>query len=52
MKAELTSTHGQLCRIYSSQPLLIQKPDGSRLGIEMEFETVIGETYIITPLSE
>ncbi|WP_405175055.1 glycoside hydrolase family 95 protein [Paenibacillus sp. FSL H8-0261] len=52
MKAELTSTHGQICRIYSREPLLIQRPDGSRIGIEMEFETVIGETYIITPQSE
>ncbi|WP_397361868.1 glycosyl hydrolase family 95 catalytic domain-containing protein [Paenibacillus sp.] len=51
-KAELTSTHGKLCRIHSRQPMLIQGSDGSRIGIEMEFETVIGETYIITPLSE
>ncbi|CAH1057887.1 glycoside hydrolase family 95 protein [Paenibacillus pseudetheri] len=51
-KAELTSTHGQLCRIYSRLPLLIQRPDGSRIGEEMEFETVIGETYIITPQNE
>lgn len=49
-KAEVTSTHGQSCRINSRQFLSIQKPDGSQLDTKSDFETVIGETYTIKPL--
>lgn len=49
-RAEVTSTHGRSCRIVQHQSLLIQKPDGSQIeGAGLEFETVIGETYFITP---
>ncbi|OMD20676.1 glycosyl hydrolase family 95 catalytic domain-containing protein, partial [Paenibacillus odorifer] len=52
-RAEVTSTHGRSCRIVQHQPLLIQKPDGTQIeGAGLEFETVIGETYIITPLKK
>lgn len=49
-KAELTSTHGQVCRINSSQAMIIQKPDGSQLELTGDFDTVIGATYTIRPL--
>lgn len=52
-RAEITSTHGRSCRIVQHQPLLIQKPDGTQIeGAGLEFETAIGETYIITPLKK
>ncbi|MEK8209432.1 glycoside hydrolase family 95 protein [Paenibacillus sp. FSL L8-0696] len=52
-RAEVTSTHGRSCRIVQHQPLLIQKPDGTQIeGAGLEFETAIGETYIITPLKK
>ncbi|WP_339188530.1 glycoside hydrolase family 95 protein [Paenibacillus sp. FSL P2-0121] len=52
-RAEVTSTHGRSCRIVQHQPLLIQKPDGTQIeGAGLEFETVIGETYLITPLKK
>lgn len=44
-KAAITSTYGGRCRIHTTQALSILGPDGSRL--EMEFETKIGETYIL-----
>lgn len=48
-KAELTSTHGQPCRIDYRQPLSVLSQDGLPIDAASEFRTVIGEVYRITP---
>ncbi|GGF89654.1 alpha/beta hydrolase [Paenibacillus albidus] len=48
-RALLTSTHGQPCRVYSSQPLTLQRPDGTCSDTADVFETIAGETYILIP---
>lgn len=52
-KAEVTSTHGQPCRIIYPKPLRIHRSDGSRIeDTGLAFETVIGETYSMIPVKE
>lgn len=52
-KAEITSTHGQPCRIIYPKPLMIHRSDGSQIeDTGVAFETVIGETYSIIPVKE
>jgi alpha-L-fucosidase 2 len=53
ISASLTSTHGQHCRLNYLESLIVTREDGSVVKTQENgaFETVIGSTYYITPVT-
>ncbi|MCL6604519.1 MAG: glycoside hydrolase family 95 protein [Paenibacillus sp.] len=51
VNAQLTSTHGNPCKISYAAPILLQNTDGSQTTVvsDREFSTKAGVTYNLTP---